>query len=275
MRTRFAIAVLALGAGLLGCDGGSSAPLPVSSLPPSLITHGTVDGNAHPAVVLIVMDVAGVPTYLCSGTLIAPKVVLTAGHCAGEPGEFSGLRVFTESDVENGNNNFPFAGPNTIEATAWYAHPLYTNAAFFVHDVGVVLLSKSVKLPGSQYGTLPGLNQLDALQPKSSTVFTSVGYGVQRINPAHIEAELVRMVAQPHLIQINTGFTGSFSLLLSNNASTGGTCFGDSGGPNYLGTSNVIAGVTSFALNGSCGGTGGVFRIDRRDVLDFISQYLK
>jgi secreted trypsin-like serine protease len=83
------------------------------------------------------------------------------------------------------------------------------------------------------------------------------------------------MFAEPHLLQINTpGFTGDFSMLLSNNASTGGTCFGDSGGPNYLGDSNVIAGVTSFGLNNSCGGTGGVFRMDRGDVLDFVNGYL-
>jgi hypothetical protein len=56
-----------------------------------------------------------------------------------------------------------------------------------------------------------------------------------------------RYVANPRLIQINTpGFTGDFSLLLSNNANTGGTYFGDSGGPNFLGDSNVVAGVTSF-----------------------------
>ena len=68
---------------------------------------------------------------------------------------------------------------------------------------------------------------------------------------------------------------GDFSLLLSNNASTGGTCFGDSGGPNFLGSSNVIAGVTSFGINGTCGGTGGVFRVDRPDVLAFVGQYTK
>jgi V8-like Glu-specific endopeptidase len=83
---------------------------------PSRITDGELDGSAHPAVVLIIMDVAGSPAFRCSGTLIAPKLVLTAGHCAGEQGEFSGMRVFTESDVQNGNNNYPFAGPNTIEA---------------------------------------------------------------------------------------------------------------------------------------------------------------
>jgi secreted trypsin-like serine protease len=82
------------------------------------------------------------------------------------------------------------------------------------------------------------------------------------------------MYAEPHLVQINTGFTGSFSLMLSNNAATGGTCFGDSGGPNYLGTGSVIAGVTSFGLNGNCAGTGGVFRLDRADVLAFVNQFL-
>jgi len=275
MRARFAFTVFAVSAVLLGCDKVSTAPLQSLASPPSSITDGTIDGSAHPAVVLIIMDVAGRPAFRCSGTLIAPKVVLTAGHCAGEPGEFSGLRVFTESDVQNGNNNYPFAGPNTIEAVEWRAHPLYTNRAFFLHDVGVVVLSKAVKLAGSQYGKLPSQDQLDALQPRSSTVFTSVGYGLQRVNPVHVEAELIRMFANPHLIQINTGFTGDFSLLLSNNASTGGTCFGDSGGPNYLGASNVIAGVTSFGLNGSCGGTGGVFRVDRKNVLDFVTQYLK
>jgi hypothetical protein len=222
-----------------------------------------------------VMDVAGKPAFRCSGTLIAPTVLLTAGHCAGQPGEFSGMRVFTESDVQDGNNNFPFPGPNTIEAAEWHAHPLFTESAFFLHDVGVVLLTKAFNLPSDQYGKLPTVNQLDALRPRSSTLFTAVGYGLQRINPVFVEAERIRMFAAPHLVQINGGIVGDFSLLLSNNASTGGTCFGDSGGPDYLGTSNVIAGVTSFGLNGTCGGTGGVFRLDRQNVLDFVTPYLR
>jgi len=275
MRPRFIVPVLAIGM-LLGCD--RSAPPTAPGLPygPSFITHGTLDGTAHPAVVLILMDVGGQPAFRCSGTLIAPKVVVTAGHCAGEPGEFSGVRIFTESDVENGDNSYPFAGPNTIEAVKWQAHPLFTERAFFVHDVGVIVLSKAVKLAADQYGRLPAQDQLDALQPSSSTVFTAVGYGLQRINPVFVQQDLIRMFAEPHLVQINTpGFTGDFSLLLSNNASTGGTCFGDSGGPNYLGSSNVIAAVTSFGLNGTCGGTGGVFRLDRQNVLDFVRQFVK
>jgi len=166
--------------------------------------------------------------------------------------------VFTEADVENGNNNYPFAGPNTIEARAWHAHPQFTEALFFLHDVGVIEPTSPFNFPASQYGRLPAVNSLDGLQPGAKTTFTSVGYGVQRINPAKVIADLVRMFAEPRLVQINTGYTGNFSMILSNNASTGGTCFGDSGGPNFLGESNVIAGVTSFAKNGTCGGTGGV-----------------
>ena len=274
MRARVSLAITAI---LLAACESAPVTAPVNAVPrtPVSITDGTLDGNGHPGVVLIVMDIAGEPAYRCSGALISPTVVLTAGHCAGEPGEFSGLRVFTESDVQNGRNNYPYAGPNAIEAKEWHSHPQFTEAQFYLHDVGVVVLSKSVKLASTQYGRLPDQDQLDALKPSATTTFTAVGYGLQRINPVFVEAQLVRMYATPHLDQINTGFTGSFSLLLSNNASTGGTCFGDSGGPNFLGTSNVVAGVTSFGINGTCGGTGGVFRMDRADVRAFVNQYLQ
>jgi V8-like Glu-specific endopeptidase len=250
----------------------------VMIIPAAAITDGELDGDGHPHVVLLLMEVDGEPAFRCSATLLSPTVVLTAGHCTSNypDGEYSGMRVFTESDVENGNNNYPFAGPNSVEAVAWYAHPLYETAPFFVHDVGVVILEEPIYL--DEYGTLPTVDQLDTLKTRrglQDTTFTAVGYGLQQINPVFVESERIRMVANPRLIQINVpGFTGDFSLLLSNNHSTGGTCFGDSGGPNFLGDSNVVAGVTSFGINGNCAGTGGVFRMDRQNVLDFVNEYL-
>src|SRR5438876_5652987 len=107
-------------------------------IPIGAITDGELDGNRHPAVVLLLMEVNGQPAFRCSGTLLSPTVLLTAGHCAGAPGEFSGMRVFTESDVDNGNNNYPFTGPNSVEAVAWSAHPLYNAAAVSLHDGGVL-----------------------------------------------------------------------------------------------------------------------------------------
>ncbi len=264
----------------------------LATTPASAITNGELDGEGHPHVVLLTVDApeendpdAG---WRCSATLLTPTVVLTAGHCVsafpdvdpdtGEPIEVTGMRVFPASDVQSGidagTSHYPGPGPEAIEAAEWAAHPDYESAPFFVNDVGVVVLEEPV--PGvSTFGELPEVDQLDGLKRRKQTTFTAVGYGLQQINGAFFTGERVRMVSYPHLIQINTpGFTGDFSLLLSNNHATGGTCFGDSGGPNFLGDSNVVAGVTSFGLNGSCGGTGGVFRMDRQNVLDFVNGYL-
>ena len=122
MRARLVIPILAAACvSLLSCDRVPTADRNPGR--PSFITDGTLDGNAHPAVVLIIMDIAGKPAFRCSGTVIAPKLVLTAGHCAGEPGEFSGLRIFNEADVQHDPTYPGPGGPNTIEATAWHSHP--------------------------------------------------------------------------------------------------------------------------------------------------------
>jgi len=257
------------------------------------INDGELDGNRHPAVLLLLMEVGGQPAFRCSGTLLSSTVLLTAGHCTNNfPGSpYTGMRVFTESDVQAGvgtTNNYPFAGPNAVEAVAWHAHPLYETAPFVVHDVGVVILeAPGVVLPSDQYGALPSVNQLDILATRRGlrdTTFTAVGYGLQESFPdpaSFLEHNSrTRYLATPNLLQINVpGFTGNFSMLLSNNHKTGGTCFGDSGGPNFLGSgtteSKVVAGVTSFGINGNCAGTGGVFRTDRQDVLEFVQQYLQ
>ena len=83
---------------------------------PKAVTDGRLDGNAHPAVVLLLMEVEHAPAFRCSATLLSPTIVLTAGHCTNNfPGSlYMGMRVFTESDVEAGigtTNNYPFAGP--------------------------------------------------------------------------------------------------------------------------------------------------------------------
>ena len=254
--------------------------------PVGAVTDGELDGEGHPHVVLLLMEVGGAPAFRCSGTLLSATVLLTAGHCTNAfPGSpYTGMRVFTESDVQAGigtTNNYPFGGgPNSVEAVSWAAHPLYETAPFFVHDVGVVIL----QAPGvvlDEYGTLPSVNQFDVFKTKrglQSVSFTSVGYGLQESfpTPASFLASntRTRYVAHPKLNQINGGIVGDFSMLLSNNHHTGGTCFGDSGGANFLGDSNVVAGITSFGLNGNCAGTGGVFRTDRQNVLDFVNGYL-
>lgn len=250
----------------------------VSAVPAGAISDGELDGNGHPYVGLMVaQDAEGTPLWRCSGTLLSPTVFLTAGHCTESPAAHAEIWFAADVDAGRPGNGYPYDGEVGGDV---YTHPDFNSATFYVHDVGVVVLDEPVVM--AEYGVLPAVNQLDVLKTKrgqQDVTFTSVGYGMQKSFPDAAswkdQAFKVRMVANPRLLQINVpGFTGDYSLLLSNNANTGGTCFGDSGGPNFLGSSNVVAGVTSFGVNGNCAGTGGVFRMDRQNVLDFVNFYL-
>jgi V8-like Glu-specific endopeptidase len=252
------------------------------------VTDGEPDGDGHPYVGLMVAyDANGDALWRCSGTLLSSTVFLTAGHCTEEPAVSA--TVWFDSDVQAlptcfegsiGDSCYPYGGGDSYFGSNVYTHPDFYTAPFFVHDVGVVVLDEPANK--GTYGVLPAVNQLDALKTKrgqQDVTFTSVGYGLQMSFPDAASWKennvKVRMVAHPKLNQINVpGFTGDFSMLLSNNAHTGGTCFGDSGGPNFLGDSNVVAGVTSFGINGNCAGTGGVFRMDRQDVQDFVYDFM-
>jgi hypothetical protein len=248
-----------------------------AALPAAAITDGELDGEGHPYVgIMVAKDASGAPMWRCSGTLISPTVFLTAGHCTEDPA--ASVEIWFDADVQSGipGNGYPYTGE--VSGTP-YTHPSYNPNAFYLYDLGVVVLDEPVVM--SAYGALPVLNQLDALKVQrgqQDVTFTAVGYGLQKSFPdaaAWKNLSLkIRMVAYPRLIQINTRQVGDFSILLSNNANTGGTCFGDSGGPNFVGTSSVIAGVTSYGRNGNCAGTGGVYRIDRADDLDWIGTFL-
>lgn len=249
----------------------------LTTLVASAITDGGYpDSNEdYPYVgIMVAKDSSGNPRWRCSGTLLSPTVFLTAGHCTEAPAE--SVEIWFNWNLESNPNGYPSTG----EASGTpYTHPDYNPNAFVLRDVGVVVLDEPYYGSNGEFGTLPQLNQLDAMatrRGRQDVSFTAVGYGLQRINPVFEVALRIRHVAHPRLIQINVpGFVGDFSLLLSNNHSTGGTCFGDSGGPNFIGTSNVVGGVTSFGINGNCAGTGGVFRMDRSWALDWVSSFLQ
>ncbi|NJN45126.1 MAG: trypsin-like serine protease, partial [Anaerolineae bacterium] len=126
------------------------AILAIAVFPVGAITDGEPDGEGHPYVGLMVaQDADGNPMWRCSGTLLSPTVFLTAGHCTEAPAAH--VEIWFDADVDAGipGNGYPFVGD--VGGTP-YTHPDYNPAAFFIRDVGVVVLDTPFASPNGVYG---------------------------------------------------------------------------------------------------------------------------
>lgn len=252
----------------------------------SAIRWGEPDGGEHPHVGLMVAYDSNLePMWRCSGTLISPTVYLTAGHCT-----FGVAHVAIWFDEQaTGMQGYPDAydqsGALNADAIGTpFTHPEYQDAAFFLHDLGVVVLDDAVNV--GELGTLPPVDYLDQFFRSGRgdrQRFEVVGYGLQRSMPSQTgltQAVRDRFKADVRLINDERAFGGANPddnpyVVYSSNANTGGTCFGDSGGPGFAATdSNMIVTVTSFGVNSTCSGTGGGYRIDQADDLAWINSFL-
>jgi hypothetical protein len=261
----------------------------VGVVPAGAITNGEPDLEGHPYVGLMVAkNAAGVPLWRCSGTLMSPTVFMTAGHCTELPA--AEIEIWFDSGFPNGiplGAGFPAPGPNPCAGVTGYpctgdatgarnTHPEYDPNAFFLHDLGVVEITRaSIDLTNRGFGALPTEGELSTL-PKHASM-TAVGYGLQKSFPPSAafknEATRIRMVAEPRLRKIDTDFVGDFAFEMSHDAARGGTCFGDSGGPVFIGDSNVVGGVTSFGTTQTCKGHNGAYRVDQPDDLAWLATF--
>src|SRR5688500_17080353 len=89
------------------------------------INSGEPDGNGHPYVGLAVFkDAAGNPLWRCSGTLLSPRVFLTAGHCTEAPA--ASAVIWFEPEFIRGDPAFgyPNGGPTSVTGRT-YLHPQF------------------------------------------------------------------------------------------------------------------------------------------------------
>jgi hypothetical protein len=250
--------------------------------PAQAVTFGQPDtGNKFPHVGTLLFTHDMLSYYSCTGTLLSPTLMLTAGHCTAEAGQANLYTwVSFEPEISFANRpNYPslidFLNAEWIPATAT-PHPLFDDFNQWpdTYDVGIVTLSEPVILP--VYGQLPELNFLESItKGKKQNSFTVVGYGMQGvINPFYSDI-WARYYGTVKLVELNSAWNGDdASVKFTNNPGTGGgACYGDSGGPTFFQDTNIVVAVTSWG-NTPCIGVDFEYRVDTATAQDFVKAFL-
>lgn len=297
----------------------AAAALLAPALPAHAIVGGAPDAGEHPYVgqLLFYVPDAVDPRFEdpgawfnCTGTLIDADTVVTAGHCTYAVGvggavptdplhggtdvwfsvqaapDYSILKPSSTYVPDRNAQRYTEWAAALDKSTTWheaeatFTHPEYVDAAFLLHDLGVVELSEPVVL--SEYGSLPEEDYLDryAGKQRHRGLFESVGYGLEDSGPKFSLGGDTRRKADRRLVSFRGAFGyRDIAVMFSHRGrgTTGGTCFGDSGGPTFdittpqIAEQNIIVAVTSFGLNYNCNASGS-YRIDQADDLAFLED---
>lgn len=285
--------------------------------PAMAITTGQPDNGEHPYVGQLIFYVPDEQDprfsdpgawFNCSGSLITPTIVLTAGHCTfaiGDGGESTtegggdgsgGTDVwFTVSEeadyvglppsanfVPDDNegrydawSSFFDSNDEWVSGTA-FPHPEYDDNLFFAHDLGVVVLDEPIVL--DDYAQLPTLDYLEQFRggPNAGETFEAVGYGLEQSRVNLGLGGDTRRKAQVKLLSLVSQPADAYAVFSANKGvpHQGGTCFGDSGGPvlHDTGDEEIVVAVNSWAQNFSCAGKSGGYRVDQPDDLEWLLE---
>lgn len=238
------------------------------------ITYGQPDGNGHPNVGALVAEwrQPGQKDLLCSGTLISQTVFLTAAHCTAFLESKGITDVWVTFDSE-------FTSKSKLFHGTMHTNPGFGHDAFDPKDLAVIVLDRAINnLTPARLPTAGLFDQLNQKNGLNGQRFTAVGYGVNEPTtgggPPVFEFTGLRQVAVSEFNALTDHW-----LRLSQNNATGdaGTCFGDSGGPNFLGAgageTDVIASITVTG-DAMCLATNDTLRLDTATAREFLGQFV-
>ena len=250
------------------------------------ITYGFVDTNgtySNTGAFIVKSSTTGEIFPICSGTLIAPDVFLTASHCTlffEQDLEPLGFTAYVSFDSPIGYGTQTNPATQLIEVQQVVSNPAYTQAQNDPNDVAVLLLDPT-DTAGIEPANLPPAGLLEEIARSggfNGEFVTNVGYGVQnRVVgggvPFFQDANPIpRMYSFSSFNALNKGY-----IRYSQNPATGGggSCFGDSGGPQfftYQGTTYIV----SITITGDsvCRATNVAYRLDIESARSFLAAYV-
>lgn len=233
------------------------------------ITFGQADGNKHPQVgALVDHDSRGTAYAFCTGTMISPTVMLTAAHC--DPG-VPMVKVTFESQVQ---------GAAVMYTGRYIPHANYRQSQNDPHDIAVVVFDQPI--PGVVPAKLPTAGLFDTLKDNgmlADTHYTAVGYGGQERTFDEKGKPYIAYEDRREWAVSAFGAMNQSWLRLSQNSALGnsGTCFGDSGGPNFIGSGDgettVLAGTT-ITGDSQCVQSNVIYRLDTESARDFMKAFV-
>ena len=238
---RLAIVVLAVVAVCLPASAGA-------------ITYGQPDGTQHPMVGALIGTFDDGTYPYCSGSLVSPTTLVTAAHCE------EGNTVCVTFDER-------YTSHSKLVCGAWHAST--------VDDIAVVVFSKAVQ--GITPAVLPALGLLDSLKAQGAlagATFTTVGYGAFAPTRGPGGYSYTYPDARYSVVGTFSSLQRSYLQVSQNPVlGDGGSCFGDSGGPIFRGSSTTaVALVTTGDV--VCRATNVGLRLDTPSVRDFLAPYL-
>jgi MYXO-CTERM domain-containing protein len=256
--SKHALLVLAGVAALVGCSTAEPArPVEHRGISKQAMVGGTVSGPTQDSVIFLMKG----QDESCSGTLIAPNLVLTARHCVATPdeqnecGQFGAVAAPTDMTIKVGGDASWESG-SVVATGKKIFQPTTNNGCGF--DAALILLDRDV--PNAKISPV----RFTPLKNGEPTI--AVGYGVDQNDnelPKRMQRNTTVLGVGPTTgtavipYKMKDGQTFNYTAQMGDVVTGESTCSGDSGGPLFDANGAVVAMTSRGPFDSPSGGIHG------------------